>query len=61
MVVKKILGSLSTILLIGEITVETRQFAGLPDKKDYLLNAWNWLDIIGLSLTLIFNIHTLLE
>ena len=59
--VKKALGVTSTCFLFNEIFVEARQFKGLTKKMKYISNGWNWIDFFGLSLSLIFNIHTLAE
>ena len=57
-IVKKFLGAISILLLFNQIFGEIRQLSS-EGFKNYFSSAWNWVDILGLTTTLLFDIHTL--
>lgn len=57
----KVLGCISLSFLLNELWTEIKQFFILDEKLKYFLNAWNLIDVVGISLVLTFNIDTLAE
>ena len=57
-IVKKFLGAISILLLLNQIFGEIRQLV-MQGLKDYFSSAWNWIDVLGLTTTLVFDIHTM--
>ena len=57
----KVLGVISLILLVVLLYFEVKQFLKEDSKVNYFINLWNLIDIVGIVLTLTFNIDTMAE